>query len=284
MVTTNGSPRVWALASALREAREAAGLTMRQLAQRLKLKSHAHISHWESGARLATPEQVALILGALGTPPGERERILDIARHAEEPNWLTVGLNGIPQQLAGAIECERAASAIIQWAPMLIPGLLQTPDYTRAMMQQGAIADHDVELRVMVYSGRRDVLTRHDPVRLEALIGEAALYDPIGPPVIMRAQLQHLLDMSDRANITIRVVPLRVGWHPGLSGPFVFYEFPDSSPVLHFEHHSSGAFVPTEHDVAEYRKATESMRRVAKDPAESSIMIARVRESMEVTP
>lgn len=73
----------------------------------------------------------------------------------------------------------------------------------------------------------------------------------------------------------MQLMPQRIGWHPGWAGPFVLYEFPDASPVVHFEHHSSGAFIPTEHDVAEYKKAVAWLRDIAMDEEDSLAQIEK---------
>jgi transcriptional regulator with XRE-family HTH domain len=262
MAATAGTPRARALSSALREARLASGIGVRELGRMLEY-THVEISNWETGKRVPKIETVAAILATLRVTAEERERILDLARNVHEPNWLTVGLNGIPQQLAGAVECERAASAIAEWAPMLIPGLLQTMDYNRAIKTAGGLSEADTELRVMLSASRREVITRREPVEFQAFVGEAALFEPIGPRDVMLEQLTWLIEMSARPNVSLQVVPLRVGWHPGLVGPFVLYDFPDASPVIYFEHHSSGAFIPSAHDVVEYRKAVEWLERIA---------------------
>ncbi|WP_246154731.1 DUF5753 domain-containing protein [Saccharopolyspora hirsuta] len=212
----------------------------------------------------------------------ERDRILDLARNVHEPNWLTVGLNGIPQQLAGAVECERAATAIAEWAPMLVPGLLQTLDYNRSMKKASGLSEADTELRVMLSASRREVITRRsDPVSFNAFIGEAALFEPIGTAEVMVEQLDQLVEFASRDNIAVRMVPLRTGWHPGLLGPFVLYEFDDITPVVHFEHYSSGAFIPAEHDVDEYRSAIQQIESLAMDERTSVEFIVEAKATWE---
>lgn len=153
MASAAGSPRARALAAALRKTREEAGLSLRALAHRLKL-DQSYLSRVENGKRVPSVETTARILGALQSSPDEFERILELARNAAEPNWLTVGVPGIPQQLAGVVECERAATAIITWHPCLIPGLLQTADYARAIVSASArvnkLPSHEIESRVMI--------------------------------------------------------------------------------------------------------------------------------------
>ncbi|MER6990124.1 DUF5753 domain-containing protein [Saccharopolyspora hirsuta] len=212
----------------------------------------------------------------------ERDRILDLARNVHEPNWLTVGLNSIPQQLAGAVECERTATAIAEWAPMLVPGLLQTLDYNRSMKKASGLSEADTELRVMLSASRREVITRRsDPVSFNAFIGEAALFEPIGTAEVMVEQLDQLVEFASRDNIAVRMVPLRTGWHPGLLGPFVLYEFDDITPVVHFEHYSSGAFIPAEHDVDEYRSAIQQIESLAMDERTSVEFIVEAKATWE---
>ncbi|HEU5473388.1 MAG TPA: helix-turn-helix transcriptional regulator [Actinophytocola sp.] len=281
-VATDGvTPRARALAAAIRTIRERSGISGRKLSAQLGM-SHGTVSHWETSRRIPTVEDVASFLGVLGVVGEERQRILDLARHAAEPNWLTVGMPGIPQQLAGAWECERAASAIVEWAPMIIPGLLQTPEYARATATASGLSEHEVESRVMVRNSRREVIERRsDPVLFEALIGEVALREVIGGTEVLAEQLRFLGSMAKRKNVTVRVMPLRVGWHPGFAGPFVLYDFPDAPPVVHFEHYSSGAFVPDADDVQAYRGAVEQLRDKAMSPAASARLIAEIAKEME---
>lgn len=282
MAATAGTPRARALSAALREARKASGLGVRELARLLEL-SHTQISHWETGHRVPNVEAVAMILAALRISPNERERILELARNVGEPNWLAVGISGISQQLSGVVESERAASAIVHWNTMAIPGLLQTADYARAMMQSSDLQRDEIDLRVLVRMGRSEVLTRREPVRFDALLCETALHEPVGESAVMTEQLRHLNEMGKRSNVTVQIVPTGIGWHPGWAGPFVYFEFPDAPPMVHFEHYSSGAFVPTPHDVQVYEGAVARLRDVALSPAESAELIAKTANNLEIT-
>lgn len=280
MAATAGRARVKALSSALREARETRGVGLRVLARQLEF-SHTQIAHWETGHRVPEVETVAMILTSLRVPAGERERILDMARDLGRPGRPTAGSAGIPQQLAGAIECERTASAISEWSPMVVPRLLRTADYSRAILEAIGLAEQDLDARAGVRASRGEVLGKRDPVRFEALISEVVVREPIGSPQIMRSQVAHLLDMLGEPNVTIRVVPLRVGWHPGWSGPFVVYDFPNAPSAVHFEHYGSGVFVPVEHDVREYRKALRTMRDIAMNPVDSAVHLTKALEEWE---
>ncbi|GDY33183.1 helix-turn-helix domain-containing protein [Gandjariella thermophila] len=121
MGVNSPSPRARALSAALREARMARGIGVRELGRLLSI-SPSQISHWESGDRVPNLETVATILGAIRVPPEDRRHILELARQASEPHWLSVGVNGIPQQLAAVVECERAACAIVDWVAIGMAG------------------------------------------------------------------------------------------------------------------------------------------------------------------
>lgn len=276
------SPSARALCAGLREAQKAAGIGVRELARRLGVP-HPTVSHWLNGKRIPDEVTIGRILGVLGVGNGDAQQLIDLRRNVTQSHWLTVGINGIPQQLAGVVECEQAASKITAWNPLLVPGLLQTSDYARLVKQAAEVPDSDIGLRLMINAGRREVLTRRrNPVEFHALIGEAAfLYEPLGAPDVMVDQLSHLVEMMNRPNVTVQVVSQRAPWHPGLAGPFILFEFPDAGPLVYFEHHSTGAFVPTEHDVEVYRKAIDSIRKVAKDAATSLDHISSIAHELE---
>lgn len=278
---TTRSPRVRALAAALRAVREEHGISNRELAGRLSI-DQSHLSRIETGKKTPSIETTAMILAALRTPPEERERILDLARNAREPNWLTVGIPGVRHQLAGAWECERAASNITEWHQNLIPGLLQTPDYARCIASSPlnvGNAEEDqasIESRLEVKASRREILTCRNPVQFRGIISESALRDPIGSPSVMAAQLRHLIMMSQFPNVSIQIVSRGIGYHPGMSGPFVRYEFDDAPPVVHFEHHISAAFDQDYDDTESYCRIIDALDRVALSSSESVKCVADV--------
>lgn len=128
----------------------------------------------------------------------------------------------------------------------------------------------------MVKASRREVLTCRNPVQYAALISESALRDPIGPSEVMADQLRHLVTMSEGPNVSIRVLPRDIGYHPGMSVPLVFYEFDDAPPVVHFEHQSSAACDQDEDDTDSYRKVIAALNRIAMSENESTNFTAQV--------
>lgn len=274
------TPRGRALAAALREMRTRRGMSGRELGKRLGL-SHSAISHWETGRRIPSPEETASVLTALGVTGVEKHRLIELARNAGDPNWFSVGWTGISDSLGAVIECERAATSIFCWTPGVVPGLLQTPDYARAMMRDAGKTEEESDNAVLLRVDRKEVLTRTKPLRFHALIGEAALRNSIGGQSVMADQMDYLVEMGKRPHVTVQVLPTEIGcWHAGTAGPFVLYEFPDATPVLYFEHYRSSAFDPDPRDVQAYREAGDKLVELAMDLARTREFLTQLAEEM----
>jgi transcriptional regulator with XRE-family HTH domain len=281
MASNTRTPKARALGTALRDARNARGLSLRALAGQLG-KDPSILSRWETGERAPQPTDVAQILTILGVNGERYDEIIELTRGTDEPRWLAVSLPEQRQQLAALLEFEQAASAIIEASPLLIPGLLQTSSYVRAIMSGGSVPADEIETRVAVRVGRRDVLTRRDPVRFVALIGQAALKQMIGNVEVMTEQLRHLLAMAELPNVDLRVVPFSSGWHPALEGPFVVIES-EQEPVVHLENRRSGMFLHEDEDVDTYRQAADAVLQAAMSPEDSAGLIAEEVDRMETT-
>lgn len=282
MAETSRSALLRKFGAEIAEARVAAGLGVRELARRAGISTHSRVSELENGKRLVATDELERILETLAVSPGERERLMSLARSAEGPGQLNVGIPGVNATLAQLIDHERAAVRITDASPLLIPGLLQTSDYARAIMG----GKPDIELRVTLRSGRRDILTRgREPVQLLALIDSEALVRPVGSPQVMLDQLRHILELAERPNVTVQVVSSTArGYHPMLAGAFELIQFAKAAPVVLLDHHSSSAFVWEPKNVEEYIEAAELIRtEVAMTPARSAEVIAEIVHGMETT-
>ncbi|MDQ3576602.1 MAG: helix-turn-helix domain-containing protein [Actinomycetota bacterium] len=280
--TTSGTPRVRALGDALREAREAVGLGVRELGRRIGMP-HSTLSRYELGQRSPSPEDVATILAAVGIDDRRREELLALAREPEKTQWLSVGMTEQQRQLAALLNFERSAKRIVDVAPLLVPGLLQTADYARAIMSEGGVSEEEIDTRVAVRLGRRDALERKEPVSMVALIGMSVLQQDIGGPAVMLDQLRHLLRMAVLPNVEIRIIPTHSRWNPSLEGPFLLVEPMDdeTSAVVHLENRRSALLMHEEVDVNAYREGVEKVLRVALTSEESLTVIKREAENQE---
>lgn len=289
MVVTN-TPGSLALGSALRRAREEVfdgkerRGSLRRLAAQLGIQ-HTTLSQWETGKRIPKPEDVARVLTALNVTGERYQRVMDIARHARDPNWLTVGIPGVSSALAGVMECERICMSMTYWSPMLISGLLQTGDYARALMA-GSGPPSEISTRVTLRMGRRETLTRKNAPTFLALIGEQALRQNIGGPEVMANQLRFALKCAEQANVTVQVVPIGNGLHDGLSGPFELYQFADMPPMVLLEHYRSSLFLSHDSgtdDVMAFVGAAENIRQAALSVEDSATLIIEVAQELEKT-
>jgi transcriptional regulator with XRE-family HTH domain len=280
MASTADTPRARQLGAELRQARKVAGLTTHQLGSQLG-RAHTHISRWENGRLLPSEADAAAVLGILGVIGEERDRLLELARDAADPNWVAPGID---RQLAALTEYERTAHTIIDVEPLLIPGLLQTADYARAIMVGGAGATRgEIDQRVMFRMGRRDVLTRRNPVQLVAVLGEYALRQPPCERAVMGDQLRQLAKWAALDNVVVQVIPMDHTYTPALEGPFVLIEFDRAKPVVHLEHYRSSTTITDARDVRDYQSAADSLRRVAMSPAATEELIAELADEMEHT-
>ncbi|UED85600.1 Scr1 family TA system antitoxin-like transcriptional regulator [Streptomyces profundus] len=156
-----------------------------------------------------------------------RETLQAMARQLNQPNWWAeYGLDPTYENLLGL---ESESNYIRSFQSILIPGLLQTNEYTRAVIRANPalVTDEAVEKLLQVRTERKLILTRdEEPIRFWAIIGEAALRTPVGGAEVMRAQVDQLLSMTERPNITVQVLPYQAGAHAGLSGPFIIFQFP----------------------------------------------------------
>lgn len=288
VTVTAGAPRARTLAAALRKAREATGKSVREFAKLLGM-SHATVSKWENARLVPDIEQVVAYLQAAGVMGQARERVLQLVRGSNDPSWLASGLAGASQGLAGVLECERTATEIVEWAPLLVPGICQTRDTAYAILRHDeARSPKELDALVDVRIGRRRILTetrdeeaKLGPVEYTTLISENALYERPGGDRVAADQLRYLLTVAELPTVTMQVVRARDEWHPGLSGPFILYNFADADPIVHLEHLTSSAFLYDASDITKFKVATTVIRRRAMSPEESTGLIADVLNELE---
>ncbi|WIY02022.1 helix-turn-helix transcriptional regulator [Amycolatopsis mongoliensis] len=260
----------------MKRARLARSLKVRELGRLTGLLPQ-NISNWENGKRVPKIEELATILGALRVEAAERARLYDLARNASESNWLEQYGPG----MAAFAEYERSASAVAQWSPGLVPGLLQTPAYIRALFAATSRSPADMEKQVMFRLARREQLTGRRSLPYQAVLGESALRHNIGGPSAMAEQLRHLLAASRARNVSLRVLPDKSGYHPGLYGPFVLFDFEDLPPIVYLEHYRGNGYVYNRDHVADYRAAIESLSALALSEPESERLIQGVLAELE---
>jgi len=218
-----------ALGAHLRRLREASHITPSQAAEAIRA-THSKISRLERGRSGAKQRDVADLLTLYGvTDEAEREELLALARQASTPGWWQQYRDILPRWFEMYVGLEKAASIIRTYEVQFVHGLLQTEDYARAVIliaNAHAPAD-EIERRVSVRMKRQQLLTQPGAPELWTVLDEAVLRRPPGGPELMRAQLEHLLLMTELPNVTLQIVPFDAGPHAAAGGPFTILRFPE---------------------------------------------------------
>jgi transcriptional regulator with XRE-family HTH domain len=277
-MTLNPNPSVRSrqVSNQLRQLREQAGLTGAAVAEALGM-SPSKVSRLETGSRGLRVDDVAAMLGLYRIPERQREQILDQVRKSSERGWWQSQGLGLPELWKALIDFESRATRIQNYEAMFVPGLLQTADYTAAMFQainktlSGAELNNFVATRMARQAG-----LRRGDLNFLAVMDEGVLRRPVPESGVMRRQLRHLIDCADRPNVTVRVVPLRVGLYAGLQGPFACLDFADEPSLVYVENHHVGMFLDEKEDIAAYRVALGNILNVALKPAESLELISDI--------
>ncbi|WP_245789972.1 helix-turn-helix domain-containing protein [Streptosporangium canum] len=212
------------MAAELRRLREAAGLTMEEVAQSLDM-SRATISRLEAGKTARPrPRDIRDMLSLYKVADPEREALMDLARSARERGWWEQYRGVLTGSYVGL---EAEASSIDTFEPLVIPGLLQTSAYTAELIRTSMADPAEIDKRVEARMRRQEILRRPNPPRYRAVIDEAALLRPVGDTDVRREQLRKLIDTHPLEHVTVQVMPLSAGPHVGMSGQFVILGFPD---------------------------------------------------------
>jgi transcriptional regulator with XRE-family HTH domain len=270
------------LGEGLRRAMERAGLNGAQAAHQLGL-SPSWISRLLSGKRNVTAVQVAGLLAVCRVTGTERDRLLALCDEQHVPGWFQQHGSRLPQQLVTLIDHETKAVAISEFQEPGMPGLLQTGDYARALLSRsGTVPAEEVEDRVAARLARQSLFSRDQPARFTFYVHEFALRLPVGGPTVMLDQVEHLLRMSRRPFLTLRVVPAALGAHAGMAGAFTLLEFADFRPVVYLENENSSLFLEQPVEIESYQQILESLAQTALDEEESRKLIATLATELYV--
>jgi transcriptional regulator with XRE-family HTH domain len=262
------------LGEGLRRAMEHAGLNGRQAARLLGM-SQSWVSRLLSGKRNASAVQVSAFLAACRVTGAERDRLLELCEDQHTPGWLQQHGSRLPQQLVALIDHESKATAISSFEQVIVPGLLQTGDYTRALIREaGTVPAEEIDDRVAARLARHSLFTRERPARFSFYLHEFVLRLPVGGPTVMLEQLEQLHRMSLRPYLTLRVVPAALGGHAAISGSFTLMEFAEFKPVAYLESETSSLFLEKPVETTAYRDTLAALAKTALDEGESRKLIA----------
>jgi transcriptional regulator with XRE-family HTH domain len=286
----HGKPTVlrMALGGKLRRLREASRVT-REAAGYVIRGSSSKISRLELGKVGFKERDVADLLTLYGiTDEQEREAFIALVRQANAPGWWHDYGDVLPSWFETYLGLEQAASIIRTYEPALVPGLLQTEDYARAVIQLRHLqaSANDVERRVALRMARQHFLTQPGAPDLWVALDESALRRPLGSRAVQRAQLRHLIEMAQRPNITLQVVPFHVGGPAAVGGPFTILRFSEPSvpDVVYLEHLDSALYLDKKRDTVGYLALMDSLCVEAESSDASRSFLCRIIEDFPGNP
>jgi transcriptional regulator with XRE-family HTH domain len=271
------------LALELRRLREAARLTCEEVAEHLEC-SASKISRVETGRVSVSPRDVRDMLELYGVPADQRESLVQLARDSRQKGWWHAYSDTMQPQMATYIGLESAASEIRIYEVSLIPGLLQTEDYARAVIRAGMVNSpaEDIDRRVSLLMARQPALVRDDPPKVWAVLDEAALRRQVGGSGLMRLQLEHLLVQAALPNVAIQVIPFAGGAHPAMGRPFIILVFPErvDTDVIYLEDLTSALYLEDIAEVDRYNVFFNHLRATALSFDDSAALITSVLKEM----
>ncbi|WP_105970989.1 helix-turn-helix domain-containing protein [Streptomyces geranii] len=261
------------LGSHLRRLREARGITREAAGYSIRA-SESKISRMELGRVSFKTRDVEDLLTLYGvSDEAERNALLSLAREANVAGWWHSYSDVLPSWFPTYVGLEGAASLIRAYEVQFVHGLLQTEAYASAVVGRGmrGASPDDIERRVALRLERQKHLLSDGGSEFHVVLDEAALRRPYGDREVMRGQLQHLIEVSERPNVRLQIMPFGFGGHAGESGAFTILSFPESdlSDVIFLEQLTSALYLDKAEDVTQYEKAMKELQQDSPGPAES---------------
>ncbi len=261
------------LGSHLRRLREARGITREAAGYSIRA-SESKISRMELGRVSFKTRDVEDLLTLYGvSDDAERNALVSLAREANVAGWWHSYSDVLPNWFPTYVGLEGAASLIRVYEVQFVHGLLQTEAYARAVVERGmkGASPADIDRRVALRMERQRYLLSEGGPEFHVVLDEAALRRPYGDRDVMRGQLQHLIEISERPNVRLQIMPFGFGGHAGESGAFTILSFPESdlSDVIFLEQLTSALYLDKAEDVTQYEKAMKELQQDSPGPDES---------------
>jgi transcriptional regulator with XRE-family HTH domain len=270
------------LGARLRRLREEAEISREDASVAIR-SSASKISRIELGRTSIKVQDLTDLLRLYGADKADRESLLALSRHGSVAGWWQDYGDSAPTWLKPYLGLEQAATLIRSYDAQLVPGLLQTSEYARAVFTlPGGSAGERAERQLALRMRRQEILHRADPPHLWAVIDEAALRRPVGSAEVMRAQIEHLLEMSRLRHVNIQVLPFRAGGHAAGGGPVILLRFAgDQLPdVVFLEQLASAIYPSSPTELAYYWDILNHLATKADPPIASAMVLDQIRREL----
>jgi transcriptional regulator with XRE-family HTH domain len=271
------------LGALLKALRTEKGWTAEQVAERLMV-SPSKVSRLETGQRGASARDVSDLCKLYGVDDDQRQQLLQLAKETKQRTWWQ--RSGVPDLTY--LGLEEAAASISDYGLGIMPGLLQTPDYARAILRAAVpkwvpeVVEQRVEGRIV----RQQILVRDNPPHFEAVVDESVLHRVVGSPAIMRAQLERLLELSELPNVGLRVIPYGAGALPAGNNKFIILSFalPTVADVVFVEGLTGDLYLDDPRDVETYNTTFRALAQMAADPESTQEIITAMIPTYRLRP
>jgi transcriptional regulator with XRE-family HTH domain len=271
--------RLRRLSAELTRLRRESGYTREDVAQRLQLATST-VYRIETGHTRPQGRTMRDLLDLYEVEGAEREALLGLAREAAHRGWWHAYGDVLPGPYVGL---EAEASSVCNYEPLLVPGLLETESYARAVIGAALVQDPaEIERRIAVRMERQRRLTGPDALALWAVLDEAALRRPVGGPAVMAEQLRRLQEVAVRPNVTMQVLPFDAGAYLGMGTPLAILAFPDpeDADVVFLENMGGELYLESPDEVHAYVQVFDHLRAAALGPEKSLEKIESVEKEM----
>jgi transcriptional regulator with XRE-family HTH domain len=263
----------------LRRLREQVGLTCEEVGQRLDC-SGTRISRMETGRISVRPGDVRELLEIYGVTGTEADALVQLAREARQKGWWHTYGRVLPPWFEAYVGLEAAAIRFRDFQSMVVPGLLQTEDYARAVLRAAPSPGdpEDIDRQVALRMQRQAILGQANPPDLWVVLTESIIRVQVGGPAVMRTQLRRLIDVAERSHVTLQVLPFTTAAYVDPISPFTILEFPDAADptVVYLEHLTGGLFLEAADEISRYTVVFDHLRAESLGTAPSVDLIARV--------
>ncbi|MFI7020594.1 helix-turn-helix domain-containing protein [Streptomyces sp. NPDC050164] len=269
------------LGAELRALRTSAGLTSGEAA-RLVGWHQSKVSRIETGTSGVKPVDVRLLLDAYAVADTQLRELLMVLAGSEDSggrhHWWHAYRGVLPPTYRDFISLESQAGAMRTLETTVVPGLLQTPEYARAVTKAAVegLSEDRLDTLVEVRLARQDVLRADPPLELSAVLDEAVLRREVGGPGVMARQLERLVEAARLPQVRLQVLPFAAGAHIGVTGPFVIFSFSSTSDldVVVLDHLTSSLYLERKEDLQAYTEAFNALQIHALSPEDSLDFIA----------
>ncbi|QTE02102.1 helix-turn-helix domain-containing protein [Streptomyces cyanogenus] len=273
------------LGKRLQELREAAGLSREEAARVLRVAS-ATVRRMEMAEVALKIPYVQVLLATYGVAEEEAGAFVRLAEEANQPGWWQRFHDVLPDWFSLYVSLEGAARIIRSYEPHFVPGLLQTEEYARAVLEAGTIGQSSpeaVERHVSLRMERQRLLERDDPPHLWVIMDETVLRRPVSMrPEVLRDQLDRLLEYAERDRVTLQVAEFAAGPHPGTYAPFTLFRFAEPElPDMVFTEYLTGAlYLDSRREVAAHLEVLDHMTARAASAQRTRKLLREHREGL----